>query len=391
MQYIHVEPWSERSPTVVGGGTRSFFFMSVGSRQLSSNFDCVLARRVAATSLNENFLKNRIYSAPQDDGQRVRILGVTDRRDLNGRFGIAGPLQPKTGKRLVVLEDGGGASVSLRPANLELAPPAPEPAVYNHGTGGYQPRRYGNSNLPRRCKSGSGRPAYSTQRRAASDQIAPPQAGCLLPKNDAPADYVEAFGDGSLPVRVAGAAEKGELRWLDPISGAEMPRSQVDVRRWLPVLLAGLRDPNPAGAYVALRGALELIGTAARQGILPPLMPSVAPSLKAALDLKERSCVCATLRLLTLMLQAEPRAGLALRPHYKILLPAMAAYKTCGRQPSLGDQIEMSQHRHINVESLVDEALHEMERCGGPEAPAIIKTFVPSWQRSDVELHRGFR
>ena len=69
----------------------------------------------------------------------------------------------------------------------------------------------------------------------------------------------------------------------------------------------------------------------------------------------------------------------------------MAAYKTCGRQPSLGDQIEMSQHRHINVESLVDEALHEMERCGGPEAPAIIKTFVPSWQRSDVELHRGFR
>ena len=43
------------------------------------------------------------------------------------------------------------------------------------------------------------------------------------------------------------------------------------------------------------------------------------------------------------------------------------------------------------VESLVDEALHEMERCGGPEAPAIIKTFVPSWQRSDVELHRGFR
>ena len=365
--------------------------MSVGARSLSVNIDCTVARRVAATSLNENHMRQRIYSAPPDTGYRVRITGVTDRRDLNGQYGMAGPLQPNTGKRLVVLEGGGGASVSLKSSNLERAPPAPEDSVYNQGIGGFQPRRYGNSSLPRRCKSGSGRPAYSTQRRTDPGSISPPLAGCLLPKSDVPIDYGEAFADGSLPVRAAGAAESGELRWLDPISGAEVPRSQVDARRWLPVLIAGLRDPNPPAAYVALRGALELIGAAARQGLLPPLMPSVAPSLKAALDLKERSCVCAALRLLILLLQAEPRAGRALRPHYKSILPAMAAYKCCDRQPVLGDVIEMSQHRHINVVTLVDDALVEMERSGGPGASAIIKSFVPTWQSAEEELHRGFR
>ena len=363
------------------------------SGEVNGSADAVLARRVANTSLTEHFLRNNIYSAPPNVSQRVRIIGVTDRRDLNGRFGMAEPVQPKTGKRLVKLEDGKGASISLKPANLELAPPMPEPAVYNRGTGGYEAKRYGNSSLPRRCKTGSGRPSYSTRNPPPeySAPVTPPLAGVLLPKNDAPAEFVEAFTDGSLPVRVAGAAESGELRWLDPMTGGEVPRSHVDARRWLPLLFAGLRDPNPAGAYVALRGALELVGTCSRRGVLPPLMPSVVPSLKAALDLRERSCVCAALRLLTLLLQAEPRAGLALRPYYKQLLPTLGAYKTCGRQPSLGDELEYSQHRHINVESLIDDCLHEMERCGGPGAGDLVKSFVPTFQPAHVELHRGFR
>ena len=362
-------------------------------RSVDGSADTALARRVADTALHERFLRDKMYSQPPPAYERVRIVGVTDRRDLNGRFGMAAPLQPKTGKRLVVLEDGRGASVSLRPANLELAPPRPEPAVYNEGTGVYQAKRYGNSNLPRRCKAGSGRMAYSTQEppQHYATPVAPPLSGVLLPKNNAPADFLDCWKDGSLPVRIAGAAESGTLRWTDPITGSEVPRSQVDARRWLPILLDGLRDPNPSGAYVALRGALELVGTTIRQGVLPPLMPSAVPALKAALDLRERSCVCATLRLLTLMLQAEPRCGLALRPYYKQLLPTLSAFKTCGKQPSLGDDIEWSQHRHINVEDLIDDALQEMEQSGGPGAGALIKSFVPAFQPADVELHRGFR
>ena len=107
--------------------------------------------------------------------------------------------------------------------------------------------------------------------------------------------------------------------------------------------------------------------------------------------MRERSCVCAALRLLILLLQAEPRCGLALRPHYKVLLPSLAAFKIVGGQANLGDEVEYSQHRQVNVETLIDEALELMEKCGGQNAGELIKRYVTSWQPATVELHRGFR
>ena len=349
--------------------------------------DAALARRIAESTVNERHLKYKMYGTPNAK-ERVRIFGVTDRRDLNGKFGLAGPPEARNGgRRLVVIEGGGGASISLGPKNLELAPPAPEKTVYNLGRGGYQ-----REPTARRVRPGSGRPAHSTAERTPSAPIAPPMAGALLPRTNPPADYLDAFRDGSLPVRIAGAAESGELKWIDPITGAEVIRAHVDARKWLPFLLEGLRDTTTAsGAYVALRGALELAGTACRKGELPPIMPVAAPALKAALDIRERSCVCAALRLLIMLLRSDPRCGKALRPYYKMLLPAIAAYKVVGKQPDLGDEVEYSQHRQINVLDLIDEALEVMEKTGGDGAGVLIKKFVPAFQPSSVELHRGFR
>ena len=163
------------------------------------------------------------------------------------------------------------------------------------------------------------------------------------------------------------------------------------MRKWLPLLLDGLRDQSVSGAYVALRGALELCGSASRAKALPPLMPSCARAFKAALDMRERSVVCAALRLLILVIRADNACGLALRPHYKMLLPALGAFKVASKQPNLFDEIEYSQHRGINVLDLVDEALEVLEEFGGPGAGELVKSFVPSWQPKDVELHRGFR
>ena len=70
------------------------------------------------------------------------------------------------------------------------------------------------------------------------------------------------------------------------------------------------------------------------------------------------------------MLRAEPRCGLALRPHYKTLLPALSAFKVVSTQPSLIDEVEYSQHRGINVYDLIDEALEVLESCRGPGAGA---------------------
>lgn len=416
-----------------------------GSRDASK--DAALARRISNVQWTERHRRQHHYDSPGDRPERVRITGLTERRDLNGAFGMAGALIPSTGRRLVVLEGKGGGSVPLRyrslrrarlhaaprrgplhvastahslarltrarhsarsparlpraltcswmswhrPSNLHPAPAKPEDAVYNAGKGCYQRRGYSSDGLPRRCRAGEGRLAYSTTKRHEQPPLRPPSAGALLRRVDAPVDYAEAFRDGALPVRL-GADACGGLRWLDPLSGVEVPRSAVDARRWLPLLLDGLRDTaTPAGAYLALRATIELAGTLIRTGGLPPLMPSAVPALKAALDLRERSCVCAALKVLGLFLRAEPRCGLALRPHYRALLPALAAYAIVERAPCLGDEVEYSQHRQLNVHELIDEALQLMERSGGQGAGALIKSYVPSFQPADVELHRGFR
>ena len=353
--------------------------------------DNALARLISNAHLGEQQRRGKLYGDPNAAEHRVCIHSLKDRRDLNGKYGMAGPVQP-SGKRLVTIEGGGGASISLTMSNLELAAEQPVDAVYNAGAAAYQRRQYSNNGLPRRCRAGSGRPSYSTTKSmaAAAEPIEPPMAGSLLPRANAPTDFTEAFTDGSLPVRLADAVETGELRWIDPLSGAVVPRAQVDARRWLPLLISGLRDPKPSAAYIALRASLELVGTTARRGLLPPLMPVIAPSIKAAIDLRERSCVCAAVRLLILILQVEPRCGLALRPHFKVLLPVLAAFKLAG-QPSLGDEVERSQHRQINIEDLVDEALEAMEKSGGPGAGELIKQYVTTWQPASVELHRGFR
>ena len=352
----------------------------------SANIDAALAKRVSTMGVLEAHLKQHMYAKPSDE-QRVCIVGLTERRDLNGRYGMAGAPQGRNGgRRLVVLEDGGGASVSLPQANLQLAPPKPEDVVYNGGTGGYQRRVIQTKdNLPRRLRPGSGRPAHSTagiNRRPKPPPLEPPQAGALLPRYNPPTEFSEAFNDGTLPVRISGAQESGELRWIDPLTGGEVPKHRVDVRKWLPLLLDGLRDQSVSGAYVALRGALELCGSASRAKALPPLMPSCARAFKAALDMRERSVVCAALRLLILVIRADNACGLALRPHYKMLLPALGAFKVASKQPNLFDEIEYSQHRGINVLDLVDEALEVLEEFGGLVRASLSRAAVGSQRMS---------
>jgi len=346
----------------------------------------VYGRRVAREACFEQH--RRHFHGASTSEQRVRVAGLIGRlASLNGTYGIAGLLDA-SGRRRVAMEGMGGAAFAIKKDKLSLAPRAPPATTYNQGTGAFQLK--GKDSHPRRCCAGSGRPSYSTQSSRRDQPIPPPQAGALLPRNDPPVDFHAAWTDGSLPVRL-GADIDGELRWHDPLTGAEVVRDKVDARRWLPVLIDGLRDAESAGgAFIALRGSIELVGAAAKAGALPALMPSIVPALKAALDLRERSVVCAALRLLLLLLHTDERVGLALRPHYKVLLPTMAGFALQG-QASLSDEIERAQNRRVNVPTLVDEALEAMEKRGGPGAGKLIKLYVPQHRDSEECLHRGFR
>ena len=290
------------------------------------------------------------------------------------------------------------------------APPPEPPAhtVYNAGKAQYELPSHATDGRPRRCRAGAGRPSYSTraatapsvgadarwppappqaqQRKAAA--VPPPVAGSLAPRANPPVGrFRDAVARRELPVRLG--LEPGRrtlgLNW------EVAPAAVEDVERVLPLLLEGVRETEPEYRFLALQGAVELIGAVGSSGKLLPVLPSLVAPLRVALNIRERSVVVGALKLLQECLTCHALAGRALRPHYAQLLPPMAAFALKG-QPTLGDSVEYSQHRRVNVADLVNETLAMMEARGGDGAGAAIKRFVPSFQVDEpASLHRGFR
>ena len=281
--------------------------------------------QAASRLKRESALCTHVYglSAPHKSkflGERVRIVGLTVRRELNGAHGSVQSIDPGSARLLVLLE-GTGEGVPVRRANLQLAPPAPVATQYNVGTGQYTLPSYLNNGQPRRCRAGGGGgPSYSTRHRPAQagDQVPAPQAGALLPRPNEPILFRTALRDGTLPARGGGSDGEQLLRWVDPLSGQTVATEQVDAGRWLPIFIDGLRETqNPAVAYVALQGAVELASAAARCGMLLAALPNVAQPLRSALATRENTVICATLECLQHLLRVDKLAGRALQPHYR--------------------------------------------------------------------------
>ena len=56
-------------------------------------------------------------------GQRVRLFGLSARPELNGALATAESYVPAKGRYAVKLHD--GSMVTIKPSNLEAAPPEP--------------------------------------------------------------------------------------------------------------------------------------------------------------------------------------------------------------------------------------------------------------------------
>ena len=129
-----------------------------------------------------------------------------------------------------------------------------------------------------------------------------------------------------------------------------------------------------------------------------PVIPQLIIPIKNALNTRDRSIICVTLKVLQHLVTSAEMVGEALVPYYRQILPILNLFKvsftiTSGAREgynyfqndnsNTGDGIDYSQQKRENVGALIQETLEAFERNGGPDAFINIKYMVPVSKMSD--------
>lgn len=100
--------------------------------------------------------------------------------------------------------------------------------------------------------------------------------------------------------------------------------------------------------------------------------------LKTALNTKDNDIISVICKFIQKMLNDHPEVGKELVPFYRQLLPVFNLLKT--RNNNLGDKIEYSQKKGLNIGDLINQTLELMEVTGGEDAFINIKYMIPTYE-----------
>lgn len=103
-----------------------------------------------------------------------------------------------------------------------------------------------------------------------------------------------------------------------------------------------------------------------------------ASSDSAALVTRDPDVLCVALKVMQKLAMKSPKIGENLVPYYRQLLPMMNLFKSSNK--NLGDMMEYSQRKDMNLGDLITETLHVLERTGGAEAFINIKYVIPAYE-----------
>jgi hypothetical protein len=151
---------------------------------------------------------------------------------------------------------------------------------------------------------------------------------------------------------------------------------KIDYHHYLPLFFDGLCETEHPYSFFARRGIEDMLF--AGGGKILPVVPQLIIPIKNALNTRNPDVIAVTLKILQKLVTSAPMVGEALVPYYRQILPILNIFKS--KHGNLGDAIEYSQKKRINVGDLIDETLHMFERHGGPDAFINIKYMIPTYE-----------
>ncbi|OLP88990.1 Parkin coregulated gene protein-like [Symbiodinium microadriaticum] len=209
-------------------------------------------------------------------------------------------------------------------------------------------------------------------------------AQCLIPSTH----FRNFYDRGDLPIAILHGSGGWKTAWKVDVE-------RLDYHHYLPIFFEGLREKEEPYRFLAVSATYDML---ARGGArILPVVPQLIVPMKAAFNTKDPTIICTIMKelktFLQQMLTAEGKAHGEEQvraktnpspipeeevPYYRQILPTFALF--IGKNKNLGDEMDYSQRKRLNLGELIHETLEILEVHGGEDAFINIKYMIPTYE-----------
>jgi len=213
--------------------------------------------------------------------------------------------------------------------------------------------------------------------------IGPFRAGSTKRRPVVSSEFRRFYDRGDLPVQimhgqiVGGESDTkgkhymqgGNIIWKAKID-------DLDYHHYLPIFFDGLREKEDPYRYLAVEGAYDMLERGGPK--ILPVIPQLIIPIKTALNTRDPDIIATVLKVLQRLVTSGKMIGEALVPYYRQILPIFNVFKN--KNTNIGDGIEYSQRKRLNLGDLISETLEVLEIHGGEDAFINIKYMIPVYE-----------
>jgi len=197
----------------------------------------------------------------------------------------------------------------------------------------------------------------------------PPRAGSTLPRPVPKTEFRRFYDRGDLPIQILHGAGGGKIAWKVDID-------KLDFHHYLPIFFDGIKEKEEPYRFLSIQGVTDMLERGGSK--ILPVVPQLIIPLKTALNTRDPEIVAPTIKLLQTLVLSGDMIGEALVPYYRQLLPVFNLFKN--NNQNIGDKIDYSQRKKVNLGDLIEETLQLLETYGGEDAFINIKYMIPTYE-----------
>jgi hypothetical protein len=186
-----------------------------------------------------------------------------------------------------------------------------------------------------------------------------------VPKNE----FRRFYDRGDLPIQFFHGAVGGKIAWKVDVE-------KLDYHHYLPIFFDGVREKEDPYRFLAVQGTYDMLEKGGSK--ILPVVPQLIMPMKTALNTRDPELMCTMIKVLQTLVTSGEMIGEALVPYYRQLLPVLNIF--LGNNTNLGDKMDYSQRKRMNLGELISDTLQLLEIHGGEDAFINIKYMIPVYE-----------